>query len=236
MFEKVGSIKAAVVNYAQNGVSLGTAAVTFRRSADAEKAATEYDRAEVDGKPMYIKLIGQVQATPHVVKKAKPTPTPSAAPIALPPGFIAATPAPFTPGMFNPLAFAPFAAAGAGGGVPFTGMSTITGMSTKGFTSMTFPRGGGGGGGAMRGGGGGGGGGNGAVRGGGTAMRGGGGGGGAGGMGRGAGPAGAVRGGRGGGRGGRGRGGGQKEPTQAELDAELDSYQGSRGAEEAKAE
>ena len=145
IFEKVGSIKSAVVNYAQNGVSLGTATVTFRRSADADKAAAEYDRAEVDGKPMYIKLIGQLQSTPHVVKKtqpAPPAPTPMAIPPnltpTLPPGFVAASPTMpgFNPAMFNPLAFNPFASvqfggAGGGGG----------GGGGRGYTSTTFPRG-----------------------------------------------------------------------------------------------
>ena len=70
----MGSIKSAVVNYSQNGVSMGTATVTFRRSADADRAVREYDKAEVDGKPMSIKLIGQLSTVPVVVKKRKPQP------------------------------------------------------------------------------------------------------------------------------------------------------------------
>lgn len=43
----------------------------FKKSVDAEKAMLDYDQAEVDGKPMYIKLVGVVSQAPVVVKKKK---------------------------------------------------------------------------------------------------------------------------------------------------------------------
>jgi THO complex subunit 4 len=69
IFEKVGSVKHAQVNYNQNGASLGTAEVKFHSNKDAEQAVAEYDGAEVDGKPMYLKLVGNVVTAPVVVKK-----------------------------------------------------------------------------------------------------------------------------------------------------------------------
>lgn len=59
------------MNYNQAGQSLGTATVQFKQSADADRAIIDYDQAEVDGKPMYIKLVGTVSQAPVVVKKKK---------------------------------------------------------------------------------------------------------------------------------------------------------------------
>jgi len=57
IFGTMGTITRAVVHYERNGRSQGTAEVTFARSQDAEQAVKEYDAAEVDGRPMYLKMI-----------------------------------------------------------------------------------------------------------------------------------------------------------------------------------
>ena len=221
----MGAIKSAVVNYSENGVSMGTATVTFRRQTDADKAVSEYDGAEIDGRPIHCKLIGTVSSGPMVVKKKKKPEAAgqqqqhsSGAP-QLPPGFVSATgPA------FNPLLAAPFPFPPAAAGFPLQPNFPASVFNQPGFPSafnaFNQPRGGGFA--AYRGGrqpqqq---------TARGGGIAGRGTVGG-------RGAGR-GASRGGRGGRGGGRGP---QKEPSAADLDAELDSYHGSKEVEETKAE
>jgi len=70
IFAQVGNVTKAVVHYDQNAKSLGTAEVTFATTAAAAKAVKEYDGAEVDGKPMYVKLVGAVVSIPRVIKKA----------------------------------------------------------------------------------------------------------------------------------------------------------------------
>jgi len=57
IFGTMGTIIRAVVHYDRAGRSQGTAEVTFGRSQDAEQAVKEYDAAEVDGRPMYLKMI-----------------------------------------------------------------------------------------------------------------------------------------------------------------------------------
>jgi len=57
IFGTMGSITKACVHYNRDGRSQGTAEVTFARSQDAEQAVKEYDAAEVDGRPMYLKMI-----------------------------------------------------------------------------------------------------------------------------------------------------------------------------------
>jgi hypothetical protein len=276
----VGSIKSAVVNYSQNGVSMGTATVTFRRSADADRAVRDYDGAEVDGKPMVIKLIGQLSTVPVVVKKRKPQPQPQQPlPVAVQPqqqfglgvgaGF--GLPAAVAPaGVGGAAAFNPFAAGLAFGSFPpqqFAGgfnssfpqqqksaastrqlhalhasfhphryrrrmrgfmrvldrphaaaarccgcSSSLLSLSVCSRGAAAAPARG-----------------NAKVSSGGNAR---------GGAAAGRGGSTAVRGGRGAARGGRGAGGRGpvKEPTQSELDAELDAYQGSRADGDSKTE
>lgn len=47
-----------VIFYTRMGKSLGTGEVTFERVEDAQQAVDEYDSAEVDGRPMYLKSVG----------------------------------------------------------------------------------------------------------------------------------------------------------------------------------
>lgn len=72
IFERIGAVKSCVVNFNSAGKSTGTATVTFHKKNDAEKAVEDYDEAEVDGRPMKLKLIGSVVSAPVVVKKTKP--------------------------------------------------------------------------------------------------------------------------------------------------------------------
>jgi len=58
IFQKIGKVLQSRINYDNQGNSLGTAEVSFAQRADAQKAVEEYDGAEVDGKPMYLKLVG----------------------------------------------------------------------------------------------------------------------------------------------------------------------------------
>jgi len=58
IFMQVGRVLNAVVNYDPSGRSRGTAEVTFASRQIAAKAVQEYDRAEVDGRPMFLTLVG----------------------------------------------------------------------------------------------------------------------------------------------------------------------------------
>jgi len=58
IFQQVGRVMNAVVNYDSSGRSRGTAEVTFANAQIAAKAVQEYDRAEVDGRPMFLTLMG----------------------------------------------------------------------------------------------------------------------------------------------------------------------------------
>lgn len=61
-------VKSVQVFYDKEGQSTGQAEVTFSRKGDAEKVSAEYDGAEVDGRPMNVKVIASV-STPKVVRK-----------------------------------------------------------------------------------------------------------------------------------------------------------------------
>jgi len=73
IFQNLGSVVKAVVHYDQDRRSLGSAEVQFGNSATATKAVTEYDGAEVDGRPMYLKVIGSLIVAPvsRVVQKRR---------------------------------------------------------------------------------------------------------------------------------------------------------------------
>lgn len=57
IFENAGDLTNVTVHYDDNGRSKGTALVMFAKSAQAAAAAKEYDGAEVDGRPMYLRLV-----------------------------------------------------------------------------------------------------------------------------------------------------------------------------------
>lgn len=69
IFERIGPVRSCTVNYNSSGKSTGTATVVFAKKSDAELAVEEYDEAEVDGKPMRLKLVGSLVSAPVVVKK-----------------------------------------------------------------------------------------------------------------------------------------------------------------------
>lgn len=72
---ETGKTKSIVLNYNRNGESQGTAVVTYVRANDATKAVDEFDKAEVDGRPMYMKLVGGVVTQqPRTVVKQAPAP------------------------------------------------------------------------------------------------------------------------------------------------------------------
>ena len=60
IFSPLGTVLDCVVHYDAGGRSLGTAAVRMARAEQAERAAEELDGAEVDGKEIMVKLVGQV--------------------------------------------------------------------------------------------------------------------------------------------------------------------------------
>jgi len=70
IFQQVGRVSKTAVNYDSNGRSRGTAEVTFANRQAAIKAVKEYDRAEVDGRPMFLTLIGG-GAVQKVVQRAQ---------------------------------------------------------------------------------------------------------------------------------------------------------------------
>jgi len=72
IFEEVGAIKEITLNYDKDGKSNGTAQIIFQKAADAETAVDEFDRAEVEGQVMYLKLVVARSVASKVVKKSKP--------------------------------------------------------------------------------------------------------------------------------------------------------------------
>jgi len=58
LFESVGDIKRATVNFDKSGRSLGTATVVFSRRSDAVNALKKYNNVPLDESPMKITLVG----------------------------------------------------------------------------------------------------------------------------------------------------------------------------------
>jgi len=75
IFEKFGVSKVNLF-YDSNGRSQGSAEVTFQSASGATQAVKEYDGAEVDGKPMHLKVIGElIESAPRsIVKKPRGPP------------------------------------------------------------------------------------------------------------------------------------------------------------------
>jgi len=57
IFQKIGKVKKALIHYNAQGKSRGTAIVYYQNSAHCVKAVNEYHQAEVDGRPMYVKVL-----------------------------------------------------------------------------------------------------------------------------------------------------------------------------------
>jgi THO complex subunit 4 len=66
IFQRIGPVTSAEVNYDREGRSRGTAEVTFNNANHAKQAVEDYDGAEVDGRPMYLKLVGTIVQTKTV--------------------------------------------------------------------------------------------------------------------------------------------------------------------------
>lgn len=80
IFQKIGRVVKTALNFDSNGRSRGTGEITFASRNLALKAVEEYNRAEVDGRPMYLKLVGggtpkkaSVKKSPVVKPKKKST-------------------------------------------------------------------------------------------------------------------------------------------------------------------
>jgi THO complex subunit 4 len=72
IFQNLGNVVKAVVFYDQERRSLGSAEVTFGNTVTATRAVEEYDGAEVDGRPMTLKLLSGVAPPPkNVVTKRR---------------------------------------------------------------------------------------------------------------------------------------------------------------------
>merc|ERR1712038_2017786 len=69
IFAKSGNVNKITLNFDENGKSRGTAVVTFKDRAAALKAVDEYDRAQVDGRTMFLKVLATVGHSP---KKGSP--------------------------------------------------------------------------------------------------------------------------------------------------------------------
>jgi THO complex subunit 4 len=76
IFQNVGPVTRTVIHYNRDGSSLGTAEVHFANKNDAMRAVDEYDAAQIDGRPMYVKVIAN--KTPTVVQRAPPMAAPPA--------------------------------------------------------------------------------------------------------------------------------------------------------------
>jgi len=68
IFQNVGPVSRAIIHYNRDGSSQGTAEVHFANKNDALRAVDEYDAAQIDGRPMYVKVIAN--KAPTVVQRA----------------------------------------------------------------------------------------------------------------------------------------------------------------------
>ncbi|CAF1277583.1 unnamed protein product [Rotaria sordida] len=60
LFEDIGAVRVARVHFDETGRSLGTAEVIYERRADAITAQQKYNTLNLDGRPMDIRLVGNI--------------------------------------------------------------------------------------------------------------------------------------------------------------------------------
>lgn len=64
VFGKIGSIRSVQINYTAQGQCIGTAEVQFANPGSAQHAVSVLDQAEVDGRIMYVQLVGNLGFAP----------------------------------------------------------------------------------------------------------------------------------------------------------------------------
>ena len=76
IFDKIGPIRGVTIHYNAAGKCLGTAEIQFGTHAAAELAVENLDQAEVDGRIMYVQIVGQmiVQASLPQVRRYERSP------------------------------------------------------------------------------------------------------------------------------------------------------------------
>ncbi len=60
IFQNIGEIRSVTVHYGADGRAVGTAEIVFVNTSHAQRAVDELDQAEVDGRIMFVQLVGQL--------------------------------------------------------------------------------------------------------------------------------------------------------------------------------
>ena len=61
VFKEFGYIERVAIGYKRNGNSLGNATIQFKNKGDAQEAIDKMDGAEVDGRPIKVKLFKSIE-------------------------------------------------------------------------------------------------------------------------------------------------------------------------------
>ncbi|KAJ3100335.1 hypothetical protein HK100_004723 [Physocladia obscura] len=72
LFSTIGPVKSAVLNFDHTGKSTGTGTVIYRRSGDSQRAITEFNGRQFDGRPMRIELIVSASSIAALQARAAP--------------------------------------------------------------------------------------------------------------------------------------------------------------------
>ncbi|KAJ1648194.1 RNA-binding RNA annealing protein [Dispira simplex] len=76
LFSQIGPVRKVTVNCNEEGRSLGTATVSFKRASDPARAVSTYNQVTLDGRPMSIGIVQSASATsPVYPMMAAPYPT-----------------------------------------------------------------------------------------------------------------------------------------------------------------
>ncbi|KAJ1969117.1 RNA-binding RNA annealing protein [Dispira parvispora] len=80
LFSQIGPVRKVTVNCNEDGRSLGTATVSFKRASDPARAVSTYDQVTLDGRPMAIGIVQSAAAASPVYPMQAATPMMMAAP------------------------------------------------------------------------------------------------------------------------------------------------------------